>query len=134
MYYFALTENADYLPILPTEFVFSQQQSAEQCAPVTLLPDDNPSEGTEQFNVILSMSRPVTNVILNPTFATVFISDSVTSILEDLSIIADSSEQTEENLEFIGGVVEDIANSVTSGELEISMEVHYTQLFHVSVY
>jgi hypothetical protein len=113
----------DYLPI-STEFTFSQQQSAEQCVPVALLSDDNPSEGTEQFNVILSMSRPVTNVILNPTVATVFISDSVTSILADLSDIADSSNQTEENLEFIGGVVEDIANSVTSGELEISMEVH----------
>jgi hypothetical protein len=91
--------------------------------PVALLPDDNPSEGTEQFNVILSMTRPVTNVNLNPTVATVFISDSVTSILTDLKIIANSSEQTEDNLEFIGGVVEDIANSATSGELEISMEV-----------
>ena len=90
---------------------------------MALLADDNPSEGTEQFRVILSMSRPVTNVILNPTFATVLISDSVESILEDLSIFADSSNQTEENIQFIGGVVEDIANSASNGELEISMEV-----------
>lgn len=90
--------------------------------------DENPSEGTEQFNVILSMSRPVTNVILDPTFATVLISDSVGSILADLSNIADSSEQTEENIQFIGGVVEDIANSASSGELEISMEVHIITL------
>lgn len=103
--------------------VFSQQQSAEQCEPVVLIADDNPSEGTEQFSVILSMSRPVTNVILNPNFATVFISDSVESVLVDIFIIADSSEQTEDNIQFIGGVVEDIANSASNGELEISMEV-----------
>ena len=103
--------------------VFSQQQSEDQCVPVTLLPDDNSSEGTEQFSVILSMSRPVTNVILDPNFATVFISDSVESILQDLSNIADSNNQTEDNIQFIGGVVEDIANSASNGELEISMEV-----------
>lgn len=117
-----LTESVDYLPI-STEFVFSQQRGREQCVPVRLLEDDNPSEGMEQFNVVLSMSSPVTNVILSPTFATVFISDSVTSILSDLSGIAGGDEQTEENLQFIGGVVDDIANSLSNGELEINREV-----------
>ena len=100
---------------------------------MALLPDDNSSEGTEQFNIILSMSRSVTNVILDPNFATVFVSDSVESILEDLSIIADSSNQTEDNIQFIGGVVEDIANSASNGELEISMEVRIIIILCFSV-
>lgn len=120
--YLPLTENVDYLPI-SAEFVFSQQQEPEQCAPVRLLEDENPSEGTELFNVVLSMSSPVTNVILDPIFATVSISDSVTSILTDLSGIAGGNEQTQDNLQFIGGVVEDIANSASNGDLEINMEV-----------
>lgn len=117
-----ITENADYLPV-STEFTFSQQQRAVQCVSVRLLEDDDPNEGTEQFNVILSMSSPVTNVILSPTSAIVHISESVTSILSDLSVIANSNDQTEDNLQFISGVVEDIANSASNGELEVSMEV-----------
>ena len=118
----AITENADYLPV-STDFTFSQQQGAVQCVSVRLLEDDDPNEGTEQFNVILSMSSPVTNVILSPTSATIHISESVTSILSDLSVIANSNNQTEDNLQFISGVVGDIANSASNGELEVSMEV-----------
>ena len=101
-----------------------------------LLEDDNTSEGREQFGVILSMSSPATNVILSQTFATVLILDSVTAILSDLTVIARSDEQTEENLRLISGIVEDIANSALNGEVEVSMEV-YTMpyiLLYVNTY
>ena len=90
---------------------------------MTLLEDDNPTEGTEQFTVTLSMSSPVADVILSPDSATISISDSVASIFSNLSVIAGGDEQTEDNLQFISGVVQDIVNSALNGELEVNMEV-----------
>ena len=119
---FVITESEDYLPIL-NAFVFSQQENAVQCASVTLLEDDDPTEGTEQFTVTLSMSSPVADVILSPDSATISISDSVASIFSNLSVIAGGDEQTEDNLQFISGVVQDIVNSALNGELEVNMEV-----------
>lgn len=120
---FVLTENVDYLPI-STTFVFSQQQSTEQCVSVVLLEDDNFSEETEQFGVNLSMSNPVANVMLSQTSAIILISDSVSAILSDIIDIARTGDQTEENLRIISGTVEDIANSALNDEIEVSMEVY----------
>lgn len=88
---------------------------------VRLVEDDDPNEGTEQFTVVLSMTSSVTNVVLAPASATVSISDSVMNILSDLSSIASSDEQTEDNLQFISGVFDDIVNS---DGLQIDVEVH----------
>ena len=112
----------DFSPFVAS-FVFSQQQSAEQCVTVSLLPDDDPNEGTEQFTVMLNTSSYLDNVILNPTSATVSIADNVTSILSDLLSITGSDDQSEENLQFVSGVVEDIADSVSNGEVAVDMEV-----------
>ena len=88
-----------------------------------LLDDNDPTEGTEQFTVALSTSSPLADVILSPDSSTVSISDSVTSIFSNLSVIAAGNEQTEDNLQFINGVVRDIVNSALNGELEVNMEV-----------
>ena len=118
-----VSEAVDFSPFVAS-FVFSQQQSAEQCVTVSLLPDNDPNEGTEQFTVMLNTSSSMENVILNPTSAIVSIADSVTSILSDLLSITGSDDQSEENLQFVSGVVEDIADSASNGELVVDMEVH----------
>ena len=115
------TDN-DFAPFAE-EFVFSQQESDRQCALVRLFNDSDSSEGTEQFTVSLTLSSLSENVILTQSSATVSISDSLTSILSDLLKTAESANQTNENLQLIGDVIEDIAGLAISGQTETDTEV-----------
>ena len=123
---FPLSTENDYASIAE-DFVFSRQESNRQteCALVRLFNDSDSSEGTEQFTVSLTLSSPPENVIRTQFSATVLISDSLSSILSDLFNTAESGEQTNENLQLIGSVIDDIADLAISGQTEINTEVRF---------
>lgn len=106
-----------------TSLIFSQQRATVQCLPVALYNDSNPNEGTETFTVVLATQSLLDNVQLDPPSATVSISDSVTSIVSDTIVKVETVEQTGNNLQLIGGVIEDITSSATNGDIVLDIEV-----------
>ena len=104
-----------------TEFVFSQRDSKTQCASL-ILRNDNSNEGPEEFTLQLSASTPL-NVILDPSIATVTISDNVESILLDTFNLTESGDQTEKNLETVGFTLVHITNSASNEEIALDTEV-----------
>ena len=101
-----------------TEFVFSQRDNKTQCASLILRNDNS----NEEFTLQLSASTPL-NVILDPSIATVTISDNVESILLDTFNMTESGDQTEENLETVGFTLVHITNSASNGEIALDTEV-----------
>lgn len=89
-----------------------------------LLDDPNSNEGTETFTVELTTSSLLDHVSIDPSAATVSISDSVTSIVSNTLDKAETVEQTGDNLQVIGGVIEDITSSVSNGEVALDIEVY----------
>ena len=113
----------DDFSTVTTSLIFSQQSATVQCLPVELLNDDNPNEGTETFTIALTTQSQLDTVQLDPSSATVLISDNVTTIVSDTIIKAETVEQTGSNLQVIGGVIEDITTSAMNGDIALDMEV-----------
>lgn len=113
----------DDFSTVTTSLIFSQQRATVQCIPVALLIDDDPNEGTEIFTVRLTTQSPMDTIQLDPSTATVSISDGVTTIVSDTIVKAETVEQTGNNLQLIGGVVEDITTSAVDGDIALDIEV-----------
>lgn len=109
--------------------MFSQQGATVECLPVTLLNDSIPNEGTETFTVRLTTENSTDTLRLDPSSATVSISDGVTSTVSNTIVIAQTAEQTGNNLQVIGGVVEDITTSAIDGDIALDIEVFKHNIF-----
>ena len=112
----------DFSPVTAS-LTFSQQRATVQCLPVALLNDSDPNEGIEIFTVGLTTQSPMDTIQLDPSSATVSISDNVTTIVSDTIIIAETIEQTGNNLQLIGGIIEDITTSAIDGDIVLDIEV-----------
>lgn len=113
-----------------TEYNFSQQDSRQQCVDVILF-TDTLNEPPELFTLELSTSSLLANVIIDPSSAIVSIADNVNSVLTDTLNKTGTVNQTDENLEIIGGVIQDITSSALSSEIPVDTQVSvFCPIYH----
>ena len=119
--YHMFAESVDFSP-LSIELNYMSNSNLTNSVSVMLF-NDSMIEGTEQFTIVLTTSDPEKNVILNPSSATVSISDSVTSILSELANLTATGNQTAENLQSITEVIEGLTVSIALGAVATDDEV-----------